>query len=409
MLIVADDLTGALDSAVAFAERGFSTMATVSTGVRCGAVVVAVNTDSRDAEESDARRQVRAAVANFPRRTCFKKIDTTLRGNLATELLELLGASGCKRAIIAPAFPATGRTTQGGVQFVRGRPVHEHYAANWTALSKPTSHLPTILAVGTGSRISSRSIEELEMSPSELAWTIEKDARPFIVFDAIHQAHLDRIAQAALLLQEPPLFCGAGGLALALAQNWKPSTPFERSSTQARLSHRPLLIVSGSFNPVTFQQLAHLRSQVPDLSMIQISVGDLLEGPAEEAIVQAQQYVANGKTTVLALSREPYQASAGRRPARALASAVRDICENTRPGGLLLTGGDVALAVCQALGANALHVVREFLPGMPLSIIENGIAADLPVISKAGGFGDLGALQDAVALWQTFGKFTSLD
>src|SRR5436190_1924736 len=46
------------------------------------------------------------------------------RGPLAAELEAARAASGRTAAVVAPAFPATGRTTVGGVQLVDGEPVH---------------------------------------------------------------------------------------------------------------------------------------------------------------------------------------------------------------------------------------------------------------------------------------------
>ena len=54
----------------------------------------------------------------------MKKVDSTLRGPLAAEIEAALAASGRTRAVVAPAFPATGRTTVGGVQHLDGVPVH---------------------------------------------------------------------------------------------------------------------------------------------------------------------------------------------------------------------------------------------------------------------------------------------
>ena len=62
----------------------------------------------------------------------FKKIDSTLRGNVGAELAAALHASrdvrpGAPRriAIMAPAFPAFGRTTKDGTQLVHGQPLHD--------------------------------------------------------------------------------------------------------------------------------------------------------------------------------------------------------------------------------------------------------------------------------------------
>src|SRR2546425_4172909 len=120
-LIIADDLTGAADCASAFAGRGFDAVVSLG-GIDCEAPVLSVDTDSRHLPASAAAaRQVAAQTAHWrPGMRLYKKIDSTLRGQPAAELAAQLSAWGvrCRQptplAIVAPAFPATGRGTLGG-------------------------------------------------------------------------------------------------------------------------------------------------------------------------------------------------------------------------------------------------------------------------------------------------------
>ena len=58
------------------------------------------------------------------------------------------------------------------------------------------------------------------------------------------------------------------------------------------------------------------------------------------------------------------------------------------PAALVLTGGDTARAVCGAIGVQALEISREVAPGIPVSLLQGGRWDGLPVVTKAGGFGD---------------------
>lgn len=399
MLIIADDLTGALDSAVAFAQQGVSTRATLSMEALSASPVVAVNTDSRDDEEGLARKKVSAVVDAYPNRRIFKKIDSTLRGNFAAELVEVLRVSGCKRAIVAPAFPAAGRTTEGGVQMVYKRPVHEEYGLNTDRLARPTSHIPTILESCTGLGVSLHCTGDLGMAPHSLAQSIEDDPHPLVVFDAVSQHDLERIARASLLLRDGAILCGAGGLAEALATWWREAAVSPEEQPPRAFPSGPLLVVAGSFNPVTARQLVYLAGDFPAMPMIQIGIDDLLRGRVKRFVGEALDGLARGQSTAITIRKEEYRAGAGRKAARMLAAMVRAVCEQNLPGGLLLTGGDIAQAVCVALGASGLHVAREYLPGMPLSYLEGGSADGLPVVTKAGGFGTAGVLSESVTLW----------
>jgi len=110
VLIVADDLTGACDAAVAFAAgRG-----SVSR-------VQAVSTESRDLTEREiVQRMQSIARAEGHADLIFKKIDSTLRGNVHAEITAAMDAFQCNGAIITPAFPDMGRSVQDGHLHVDG-------------------------------------------------------------------------------------------------------------------------------------------------------------------------------------------------------------------------------------------------------------------------------------------------
>jgi uncharacterized protein YgbK (DUF1537 family) len=116
-LILADDLTGAADCAIAFAREGMESVATWGEGIRTSdaASALSVNVDSRNLPpRKAAERQVSAQAAHWrPGVRLYKKIDSTLRGQPTAELaaqLSALAADGrAPLAVVAPAFPAAGR------------------------------------------------------------------------------------------------------------------------------------------------------------------------------------------------------------------------------------------------------------------------------------------------------------
>jgi uncharacterized protein YgbK (DUF1537 family) len=103
--VIADDLTGACDSAVQFAARGLRTVVALEGPV--DADVVAYSTDSRD-------RPLPTMPAVATGSLIFKKIDSTLRGNTRAEILAALDAYGFDTAVVNPAFPEMGRIVENG-------------------------------------------------------------------------------------------------------------------------------------------------------------------------------------------------------------------------------------------------------------------------------------------------------
>ncbi|MDR1060470.1 MAG: four-carbon acid sugar kinase family protein [Clostridiales bacterium] len=103
LVVIADDLTGALDTGAQFAKQGVATFVAGRAEPDFSAAdpscaVIAVNAESRHLPAREAaervRRIVRDAMAHGARRF-YKKTDSGLRGNVGAELAALIEAAGC--------------------------------------------------------------------------------------------------------------------------------------------------------------------------------------------------------------------------------------------------------------------------------------------------------------------------
>ena len=215
--LIADDLTGACDTGAPFAVRGLRTLVLLAGGgdFDAPADLLVVSTDSRDDSPEVAGRKVRQACLALERRGAslfYKKLDSTLKGNLGPEIDAALAGGGHPFALVAPAFPAMGRT------LVDGR-LHVH-------------------AVDTGDDLRARL-----------------SGRATVV-DASTDADLAQIARAAWAKRPRPLLVGSSGLARCLAaQMGRAPTAGQRGAYPVAL---PVAVVIGSENPVTDAQVARL-------------------------------------------------------------------------------------------------------------------------------------------------------
>jgi uncharacterized protein YgbK (DUF1537 family) len=129
LAVIADDLTGACDTACQFALYGFrpEVMQLATCYARHPQFLVC-NSESRKDEAAVARQKVfdvtlmllKAGYLPF-----YKKLDSTLKGAWIAELDGMAKAVKPEIVVVAPAFPAWGRTTVEGIQRVHGRPVLE--------------------------------------------------------------------------------------------------------------------------------------------------------------------------------------------------------------------------------------------------------------------------------------------
>ena len=126
--IIADDLTGALDTGTPFVAAGLSVAVAVDVGaaqdaIATGCDVVVVNTASRALRGHEAAERVLSAAGKFrdvKPGVVMKKIDSRLKGNVAAESLALAEALGLETILVAPAIPDQERVTYRGCVVGRG-------------------------------------------------------------------------------------------------------------------------------------------------------------------------------------------------------------------------------------------------------------------------------------------------
>ena len=115
LLIIADDFTGALDTAVQFVNKGIETL--VFTGksvteatVSVSAEVLVVDAETRRMTSKEAYTTVLTLVRQALEagvKTIYKKTDSALRGNVGSELHRSSGRSRSKPTVFHPCFSGT--------------------------------------------------------------------------------------------------------------------------------------------------------------------------------------------------------------------------------------------------------------------------------------------------------------
>lgn len=411
LLIVADDLSGAADCAAAFASAGARALVSLAPlpaarsadgpvapadklAVPADGSVLAVDTDSRALPPAEAVRRVRAAIANRPPGTLvYKKIDSTLRGHLAAELAAALDAMPeAAGAVLAPAFPQQGRTVVGGRCFVNGEPLETTALWRGAGIAGPADPVARLQAEGLSAvSLAAAPAGGEQALADRIAQAFAAGVR-VAVCDAASVEELSRLARALALLDRSPLIAGSAGLARSLAAlRRQPSAPRDASPAHVLgRPGRPVLTVIGSRAPVARAQAAAIVSATGALAVAVPAarlVAEPPDGAAGDAITAA---LAAGRHAVLTVGDGETDLALSLAIARGLARLAAPAAAHA--GRLVLTGGDTARAVLDALGASAIELLGEVEPGVPLAR-----AARLPLLClKAGGFGNANTLLHAV-------------
>lgn len=398
--IIADDLTGAMDSSGYFATRGLSTVVILGHSSPRAADVVVITTNSRGDEAATASEKVRQVLGELKGRVVYKKIDSTLRGNVGAELAAVMEELACDKAIVAPAFPAVGRTVVDGLLLVNGVPVAETQFANDPVSPVTQSDIPRLLEQSTRYRVGSVAVGSIARGPESLYRDISSRSEDVLVCDTVEQSHLHFIACASALAKGGWLLCGSGGLARELHVLLTKASE-ERATMTPSLASGPALLAVGSRHQVTAGQLRRAHDELGlallDLEVERLGHSEINSAEVKRIVLEAGRSLSQGKTVAVTSTFSQYVPELKRSVAAALAKSVADILATRKLMGLFLCGGDIAVEVCRRLSVAAIQVYGEVEPGVPAGEFISGQARGIRVVTKAGGFGRETAIIESIS------------
>ena len=377
--LLADDLTGACDAGAPFAGRSRVGVfvAPASPGAEWN--VAAVDTETRAVEPREAAGGVRAAAGRLGTRLTrgllFKKVDSTLRGAVGAELEALLSASGRPRALLCPAFPDQRRTVVRGTLLVGGAPAHRSPVGRDPAYPGSTSDVAEIVRGGALRPVCVVTLDRVRAGREALARALDGGGERIIVADAETDADLEALAGAALAAPELVL-AGSAGLAGAVAAAVGCAGP-----PVALSAGRAWLIVAGSLHPATRAQIDALEAA----GVKGLRLDDDARDPGCRVLVEA---IRSGHPAFITTG----EAACPTLPARAatasrLAEAAARVLAGSHPDLIVATGGETALALFRAVGAERLELAGAPASGLALGEAIVGAGRALPLLTKAGGFG----------------------
>jgi uncharacterized protein YgbK (DUF1537 family) len=379
VLIVADDLTGAMDSAGPFAALGIQTWV-VAAPLRCdpaslaSARVVSVNTDTRHLPAPQAAERVRSVTRHLGAGgfdIVVKKIDSTLRGNVVDETLALLEACGRREAVVAPAFPAQGRTVRNGIVRVDGKPLVQTSFAKDALSPPPLAPLQQVFAAAKP------ELKVMAVAPS--AGFNAGTGTDIWIADSETDDDLAQIATTLHSRMESLLVVGSAGITRALARSCfglhpSPAAPRPVSGT--------IVFAVGSRAARCAEQVDALAAE-PETRILHAPNGNL----ACTEIPIARNLVLRATTDPGGREGDAAQVAAG------MARHAIDLARRAKAQALVASGGDTAIAILAASDNASLQVLGDLMPGIPYARIRLGDAS-LWLVTKAGGFGGPDAFRE---------------
>lgn len=397
MLMIADDMTGALDSGVMLSARHINTLVQIDSDAdirsafdHCDVIVVNTETRHLSAEEAYARvyRVAKQAVdLGIP--YIYKKTDSALRGNIGAELHAVLCASNAKVLHFAPAFPQLGRTTVNGMQLIDGVPLDKSPFAQDPLNPSVSAYIPDIIT-----------------SQCNVSVVLDEAAAgtaPYIrVYNTETVSELNDISRMLIGKENASVFAGCAAFIGEMAQ-YLPIAPSKEETVTVT---QPLMVFCGSMHEQGRRQIeaaerkgvtrysADVRSAIRN-DFHSKDIGNSLICSMQNDLSERTPFVFNiiGEQDGELYPGERREISS--KLPRAMAELISSVVETSDEGLPMIIGGDTLGAFLAHIGVKYVHPVAEIKPGVVLATYTiNDVTKTF--VAKAGSFGTDDLLVDII-------------
>lgn len=409
--IIADDLTGANDSGVQLAKYGLKTSVLLNQeSDELNEEVVVFDTDSRAIDANEAMERVKSTSKYLGEQGytfIFKKIDSTMRGNIGSEIKGLWEQVESDFVIVNPGYPSNGRQVINGNHYLNGKLLHETEIADDPLMPVKESYLPDLLKKQLNEEIGLITHEEIKSGPQELQKRFKEYKEQgvhYIVADAEVEEDLENLLLNTKNLDFSISWAGSAGLANYLPKYF--DIDLKEMELEIKETDKPILTVIGSVNINSRNQLDHLLEN-EDINSIEVQSYALVSGKESqlEEVKRVYNNViennTNKKNTVIYTSgttediqkaREAGAANGlnhnqvSKKIVNVLGELTARLINAEIYKGLVVTGGDTLKQVAEHLNVSGFQLYDELQTGVPITQFKE--IPNFYCVTKAGGFGN---------------------
>lgn len=403
LVIIADDLTGALDTGVQFSKKNMSTIVTTDLNFNFEDIckeadVVVVDTESRHIPAAEAKERVKSVLSKFNKkeiRFFYKKTDSTLRGNLGSEVEGFMEGLNINEVSFIPAFPSGKRTVKDGVLYVNNVKLAETQFAMDILNPVTDSFIPDIIKKQSDINVKLKDINE-EFSP------LDDKEKHIYIFDSENMEDMENIGKVLYNKNKLNYTIGNAGFAEILTHYIKSDTKKEKII----LEDDRILFVCGSVNITSLKQCKYAEkigycsdslkfsniisedyknsdNYITDKEYFKEKISNnkkflLRTSDSEDVIKKAIEY-----TEKNSISMEDLTSNI----ANSTGQLVSDLIREHEIRNLIIFGGDTLMGILKNIGCQYIIPVSEIFPGV---VFTRAVGKDtaINVITKAGGFGE---------------------
>jgi len=412
LAVIADDFTGASDTGVQFSKKGLKTIVVTDAqnveNVLEKLDVLVIDTESRFADKETAYEKVSEAVKTLKFHEfelIYKKLDSTLRGNIGAEIAGAMDAAGVNLALVVPALPSNGRTTIGGIHMVHQIPLERTETARDPITPVQYSYIPDIIALQTNKKIDIINLQEVMKGTKNIVKKVRELVSrgvEIVVMDALTNEDLNSIAKSLPLLGDL-IMAGSAGLAEHLPDALE-------LVDGKKAGNGSVVVVAGSVSDVTREQI-NLAAMDVSVEVLDLDIegvfSEKYRDEIENLVKKVENLAKNDKDIIIRSAKTREKVDFARKLganqglthkqvsekiAHFMGELAFNVCKKVKIKGLVLTGGDIAIKAAKLMGASGTLIKYEILPGIPYGYFISEDFKDLPVVTKAGAFGQKDAL-----------------
>ncbi|RHG38748.1 four-carbon acid sugar kinase family protein [Fusobacterium varium] len=403
LVIIADDLTGALDTGVQFSKKNISTIVTADLNfnteeISKDADVIVIDTESRHISAVEAKKRVKSVLSKFDKKKIkffYKKTDSTLRGNIGSEIEGFMEGLDINEVSFIPAFPLNKRTVKDGILYVNDVKLSETQFAMDILNPVTDSFIPNIINKQSNINVEIKDIN------TDFPSKIDKEKNIYI-FDSQNMEDMENIGKILYDKNKLNYTIGNAGFAEILTYYIKTDTKKE----DIVLEDNKVLFVCGSVNITSLKQCKYAEKtgycsdtlNFNDIILENYKSSDnyintkeyfkekinnnnkflLKTSDSEDVIKKAIEYTEKNSISMENLTSNI---------ANSTGQLVSDLIKEQNIRNMIVFGGDTLIGILKNIKCQYIIPVSEIFPGVVFTKAV-GKETAINVITKAGGFGE---------------------
>ena len=406
-IVIADDLTGSNATCSLFKKIGLraASILKLQGDINYDVDVISYSTASRGLDKEEAYKKVSEAIKILKNKDVLvynKRIDSTLRGNIGTEINAMLDNLEDDRiAVVIPSYPDSGRIVVNKTMLVNGVLLENSDAGKDPKTPIKTSCVESLIQKDIKYSSTYFTLSDIAQPIEEIAKKMQKAIKKsrVLIFDAVNNEDIIKISKAIIHSDINIVTVDPGPFTLYYSKELQKKNHLEKK----------ILMVIGSVTATTKKQIEYIL-QEEDIFLVKMKVEDFFEKETclkeiERVIAYIKKGIASYDLFLVTTSPIGDEKKADlQKLAKNLNTTVEEISkiiantltetvvkilkETEKFEGVYSSGGDITIALLEKLKAIGVEIREEVIPLAAYGRIIGGDFPNLKLVSKGGMVGD---------------------